>query len=93
MTSRHRSAPDRRPGDGLVAAGAGLFVLGAVALLADVLPYFFSRPDRPLWLNIAAFLAPLGLGIALLGLLRQSLAARRRAGAARDRVSPPLPPG
>lgn len=90
MPARHAAPPDRLPGDRLVVVGAGVFALGAVALLAVVLPYFFSHPDLPLWLNVASFLAPVGLGLALLGLLRQARAARARArtSAARSAAEP-----
>lgn len=68
----------RRPGDLLVAVGVVLFLLGVAAVLLDVLPFFAGTDNRPLWLNLASFLAPLGFGLALLGLLRSVLAATRR---------------
>ena len=55
-----------------------LFLVGLVAVLVDVLPFFFGSDNRPLILNLLSFLAPAGLGIALLGLLRSVLAATRR---------------
>jgi hypothetical protein len=57
-------------GDLLVRAGAVVFALGVVAVLAIVVPFFFGAHDRPTWLNLSALLLPAGLGVALLGLLR-----------------------
>jgi hypothetical protein len=60
-----------RPGDGLVRAGAVVFAVGLVAVLVVVLPFFFGRENRPLPLNLAAgVLPPLGLLLALAGLVR-----------------------
>ena len=55
-----------------------MFLVGLVAVLVDVLPFFAGADNRPLILNLLSFLAPAGLGIALLGLLRSVLAATRR---------------
>jgi hypothetical protein len=49
-----------------------------VAILAVVLPFFLGRTDRPLALNLAAgVLPPLGLALALAGLVRGGRAAAR----------------
>ncbi|HUR14391.1 MAG TPA: hypothetical protein VM097_07845 [Mycobacteriales bacterium] len=61
---------DRSPGDLLVRSGAVVFALGVLAVLAVVVPFFLGSHDRPTWLNLAALLLPVGLGLALLGLLR-----------------------
>lgn len=59
------------PGDGLVRAGVGVFGVGLVAVLVVVLPFFFGHENRPLVLNLAAgVLPPLGLLLALAGLVR-----------------------
>jgi len=57
-------------GDLLVRVGAGVFGLGVLAVLAIVVPFFFGADERPTWLNLSALLLPVGLGLALLGLLR-----------------------
>ncbi|HLZ37781.1 MAG TPA: hypothetical protein VKP64_08500 [Mycobacteriales bacterium] len=67
--------PRPRPGDRLVVAGAVVFAVGLVATLVTVVPFFFGAHDRPVALNVLALLMPVGLGLALFGLLR---AARRR---------------
>lgn len=79
---RHRGG--REPGGLLVRIGAAVFLVGVVAVCVDVLPHPLSRQDRPLPLNLLAFLTALGLGLALLGLLR-GIRAEHRA-ARRDRA-------
>ena len=53
----------------MVRVGAGLFGLGVLAVVAIVVPFFFGLDERPTWLNLSALLLPVGLGVALLGLL------------------------
>ena len=66
-------ATDTRAGDGLIRIGAGVFGVGLVAVLVAVLPFFFGVENRPLPLNLAAgVLPPLGLLLALVGLVRES---------------------
>src|SRR5664280_2374544 len=72
MAAKHRATTAPGPGDGLVRAGAVVFVVGVLAVLADLVPFFLGHPNRPLLVNVAAFLAPVGLGIALLGLARSA---------------------
>jgi len=61
----------RAPGDLLVRVGAVIFALGALAVLAIVVPFFLGAGhDAPTTLNVLALLLPAGLGLALLGLLR-----------------------
>ena len=65
-------------GDGLVRAGAVVFVIGLVAVLLVVLPFFFGVEDRPLPLNLAAgVLPPLGLLLALVGMVREARSVTR----------------
>ncbi len=82
MTSaaRHASTEGARPGDALVRAGAGVFVLGVVAVLAAVVPSVVTgQPGRLARVVLAGSLLPLGLGVALLGLLRAARTGRRAA--------------
>ena len=53
------------PRSGAVRLGLALFALGLIFIAADVIPFFFSAHDRPLWLNLACLLAPLGFAIAI----------------------------
>ena len=76
MTGRHAGAP-RLPGEQLVRAGAVLFGLGVAGVLAVVVPFLLGREDAPLWTTLLASLLPVGLGLALLGLLRGARARRR----------------
>src|SRR5674536_353661 len=95
MAAKHRATTAPGPGNGLVRAGAVVFVVGVVAVLADLVPFFLGHPNRPLLLNVAAFLAPVGLGMALLGLARSARASQRPAqGRARARSAAlePEPP-
>jgi VIT1/CCC1 family predicted Fe2+/Mn2+ transporter len=74
---RHEAPDDPRPGEGLVRAGAVVFAIGVVGVLLAVVPFFFGRSDAPSWTALTASLLPVGLGIALVGLL---LGARSRRG-------------
>ena len=50
--------------------GAVVFAVGAVAVMAIVVPYLLGQGhDAPSVLNLLALLLPVGLGTALLGLL------------------------
>lgn len=57
-----------------VQVGLVLCALGIVFVLIDVLPFFAGAHDRPLWLNLACLLLPLGLVVAVWS----ALAAGRR---------------
>jgi peptidoglycan/LPS O-acetylase OafA/YrhL len=60
-----------------VRVGAVLFGIGVVAVLVVVVPFFFGVENRPVPLNVAAGgLPPLGLALALLGVLRAGRARR-----------------
>jgi uncharacterized membrane protein YhdT len=62
-----------------VYAGVALFVVGVGFLAADVVPFFFSDHNRPLWLNLACLLAPLGFAVAVWSGLRAGRSAQREA--------------
>ena len=80
MTGRHASPATRLPGEGVVRVGAALFGLGLVALVVTVVPGVLADTDSPVWLvATAAALLPLGLAVALVGLLRSARTARRAA--------------
>ncbi len=67
----------------LVRVGVVCFALGLLAVVAVFGMFAAGAHDLPLWLNLAAMLAPVGFGLALIGLFRQSRrSARRRATAA-----------
>lgn len=85
--SRHRRVEPAGPGDRLVPAGAAVFGVGVLAILADFVPFFAGRDNLPLALALLSFLAPVGLGLALAGLYRQVRAASRaREGGERRRL-------
>jgi O-antigen/teichoic acid export membrane protein len=77
-------APDAaRPGERAVRVGAVLFAVGVVGVLFVLVPFFLGRDDAPLWTTLLASLLPVGLGVALGGLLRAARANRRAARRAR----------
>ena len=75
MTHAAPEAP--QPGERLVRIGAVVFGLGLLDLLVIVVPFFFGRTNAPLALALGTLLLPIGLGIALWGLLRSARRARR----------------
>lgn len=75
MTARH--AASGGAGDRLVRVGALLFGLGVVGVLLVVVPFLLGNDDAPLWTTLLASLLPVGLGLALLGLLRGARNRRR----------------
>lgn len=77
MTARHAAPRARQPGDRLVRLGAVLFALGIIGVLVVVVPFLLGRDDAPLWTTMLASLLPVGLGLALLGLLRGARSRRR----------------
>ena len=79
MTARHAAPDARRPGERLVRVGAVLFGLGALGGLGVLVPFLLGREDAPLWTTLVASLLPLGLAVALVGLLREARTARREA--------------
>ena len=68
-----------------------LFAIGLVAIFADFILFASGSHDLPLWLNLTAMLAPVGLGLGLIGVARENraaspaLAARRAAGRSAER--------
>jgi predicted cation transporter len=87
--AKHGHAP--RAGDGLVRAGVVLFVLGLVAIVVVFVPFATDllahgarhaqtpRHERGVALNLATFATCAGLGLALVGLVRQARESRARA--------------
>lgn len=78
MRARHAAPEARRPGEGLVRAGALVFAIGVAGVLAVLVPFLLGRADAPLWATLLALLLPVGLGMSLVGLLREARTRRRR---------------
>jgi peptidoglycan/LPS O-acetylase OafA/YrhL len=55
-----------------VRIGWALFGAGLVFIALDVVPFFFGDHNRPLWLNLACLLAPLGFAVAIGSTLRRA---------------------
>lgn len=76
---RGRSAGRGRPGrtpTGPIAVGAGLFVIGLLAIAVIMVLFATGAKDLPLWLNLTAMLAPVGFGIGLIGIFREARSGR-----------------
>ena len=78
MSGRHAAPDDPRPGERLVRAGAVVFGVGVLGVLLAVVPFLLGRDDAPTWTALLASLLPVGLGVALLGLLRGARSRRRQ---------------
>ncbi|MCW2776556.1 MAG: hypothetical protein JWN17_281 [Frankiales bacterium] len=80
MSARHAAPEQRGDGSRLVAVGAVLFALGAVAVVVAVVPVLLGSDTGPTGaITVASVLLPLGFALALLGLLRGARARRRAA--------------
>lgn len=66
---RHAPTRSRRRGDLLVRSGAAVFIVGLLGVLVMVAS-FFLQVQPPLALDVVATLTPVGLALALVGLLR-----------------------
>ncbi|MEU7008483.1 hypothetical protein [Streptomyces sp. NPDC046332] len=84
MRSETPSAPsdDSAPGDGLVRAGAIVFIIGAVATLVTVAPLFLGTDPFPPVAYAVCMLMGVGFLVAGAGVLRSIGAQRRQAKAA-----------
>ncbi len=72
---------DSRTGSRLVPLGLVLFVLGLVVIVATFIGYAAGDDNRPLGQNLLCLLAPLGFGVALVGLVRNGRTEARRVAA------------
>ena len=77
MSGRHAAAESAKPGEGLVRAGAIVFGLGVLGVIAVLVPFLLGAESAPLGTTLWASSLPVGLGLALLGLLRGARARRR----------------
>jgi hypothetical protein len=76
VTDEHTPAA-AGPGDRLVQVGVALFGLGFAAIAVVFVLFLLYDDGVPAALAIACLLAPLGVGLALGGLLRQARAPGR----------------
>ncbi|MFD0143840.1 MULTISPECIES: hypothetical protein [unclassified Streptomyces] len=81
MRSETPSAPsdESAPGDGLVRAGAIVFIIGAVATLVTVAPLFLGTEPFPPIAYAVCMLMGVGFLVAGAGVLRSIGAQRRQA--------------
>lgn len=73
------SSDDSAPGDGLVRAGAIVFIIGAVATLVTVAPLFLGTDPFPPIAYAVCMLMGVGFLVAGAGVLRSIGAQRRQA--------------
>ena len=84
-------AKDRRKAAPLAKLGMVLFAIGLVAIFADFILFAAGSRNLALWLNLTAMLAPVGLGLGLIAVVKENraaspaLAARREAAKAAGR--------
>lgn len=67
----------RTPGDRQVVVGAVLFGIGLVAAIVTLVPFLIDSDRFPVGVYALTVLAPIGLGLALTGMVRGSRARRR----------------
>ncbi|TLQ45226.1 hypothetical protein [Streptomyces marianii] len=76
----HETQPNSAvPGDGLVRAGAIVFIIGAAATLVTVAPLFLGTEPFPTAAYLVSMLMGVGFLIAGIGVLRSIAAQRRQA--------------
>ncbi len=51
-----------------------LFAIGLLAIFTDMILFAAGTRDLPLWVNLTAMLAPVGLGLGLIGVVRENRA-------------------
>lgn len=56
----------------LLPTAVALFTLGVLGILVVFVLFATGHHDLPLWLNLACLLAPIGLGIGIATVVRQS---------------------
>jgi hypothetical protein len=84
---------NRRKAAPLARVGMLVFAIGLIAVFTDMILFAAGSRNLPLWLNLLAMLAPLGLGLGLVGVVRENraaspaLAARKASDPARPRIS------
>lgn len=69
---------DPAPGDRMVTGGAVLFGVGLAAALVTLVPLFVRSDPLPTAVYLTAGLAPVGLALALVGMLRGARSRRER---------------
>ncbi|WP_433857745.1 hypothetical protein [Streptomyces kronopolitis] len=78
-------------GDLLVRIGAIMFLVGAVATLATVMPLFLGTDPLPSVFYWLCMVMGVGFLVAAAGVVRSAVAQRRQAQASADASAPPAP--
>jgi hypothetical protein len=67
-----RSGRDAGSAAPLAKIGMAVFAVGLIAIFADMILFAAGSRDLPVWLNLTAMLAPVGLGLGLIGVVREN---------------------
>jgi peptidoglycan/LPS O-acetylase OafA/YrhL len=59
--------------------GFALFGLGLLAIVIDVVPFFFGDHNRSVWLNVSCMLAPIGFIVVVASVFRSGRRTQREA--------------
>ena len=70
-----RRWPSRPSAAPLAKIGMVLFAVGLLAILTDLALFASGQRNLPVWINVLCMLAPLGLGVGLVGLVREARSA------------------
>ena len=62
-----------------VRIGFALMAVGLVFLAIVVIPFFFGDHNRPVWLNVACMLAPIGFVVIIVSVVRAGRNDQRQA--------------
>ena len=65
-------AKERRKAAPLAKIGMAVFAVGLIAIFADMILFAAGSRNLPLWLNLTAMLAPVGLALGLVGVFVES---------------------
>ncbi|MET3804290.1 protein-S-isoprenylcysteine O-methyltransferase Ste14 [Nakamurella sp. UYEF19] len=71
MRTAARSKASRKAAP-LAKIGMIVFAIGLVAIFADMILFASGSRDLPLWINLTAMLAPVGLGLGLIAVVREN---------------------
>ncbi len=70
--------PNRPSASPLMKVAMVVFAVGVIAIVVDMALFASGSQDLPLWLNLLCLLAPVGLGVGLLGTYFQARAWKKQ---------------
>ena len=72
---RWRSRPSSAP---LAKIGMIMFAIGVLAIATDLVLFASGSRNLPVWLNLICMLAPVGLGVGLVGVVKEARSSSRK---------------